>query len=224
MVEPTPAVIVVERHDQRLDRYALSLAYAGHFLADFDYLGRKFMTEDLRQRGTREMMRVHRGDDRAGGVFMKIGSADAADLGFHDDLPRPEAGRLLDLFHADIFLAVIANCFHVSLPSLPRRVALSDPQAPVPDSPRSSDSGAPAQCRIDERCDDDEHALERILVGLGKPQKRHGVQDLGQQHGAQHRADECSPSAAQARPAEDYGGFAGQRVGYSLSRDPDPDL
>ena len=115
MVEPAPAVIVVERHHQRLDRYALSLADAGYFLADFDHFGREFVAEDLRQRRTGEMMRMHRGDDWAGSVFMKVGAADAAHLRLDHDLLRSRTRRRGDLLDPDILLAVIANRFHVSL-------------------------------------------------------------------------------------------------------------
>ena len=58
MVETAAAVVVVERHHQRLDRDAVALADPGHVLADFDNLGREFVTEDLRQRRAGELMRV----------------------------------------------------------------------------------------------------------------------------------------------------------------------
>src|SRR5438128_433200 len=66
MVQPAPAVVVIERHYERLDRHPLPLPDPGHVLADFDYLGRKFVAEDLRQRRTGETVRVHWRDDRAG--------------------------------------------------------------------------------------------------------------------------------------------------------------
>src|SRR6185312_14148718 len=103
-----------------------------------------------------------------------------------------------------------------------RGVARLDHPAPVSNSPRASDSRTPAEQRIDERGNDDERALEDILVGLGKPEERHRVQDFGQQHGAHHGADEGAAPAAEARPAKNDCGYARERVVYSLPRVADP--
>src|SRR5262249_23675691 len=127
-----PAVVVIERHHQRLDRDAFALSQTGHLLAELDHFGREFVTEDLRQCGAGEVMRVHGGDDRAGGIFVKVSPADPAHLRFDDDLLRTWTRRRRDLLDADIFLAIIANRFHVSLPSLSRRAeSLPGPQTPA---------------------------------------------------------------------------------------------
>jgi hypothetical protein len=59
--------------------------------------------------------------------------------------------------------------------------------------PRTSDlSGglSSAHRRVDERGDDNQDALEEILVSLCKPQEGHGIENLGEQDGAKYRSDE----------------------------------
>src|SRR5205814_1553619 len=80
--------------------------------ADFDHFGREFVAEDLRQGRAGELMLVDRSDDRAGGVFMQVGAADAAHLRFDHDLLRSWTRRRLDLLDPNILLAVITNRFH----------------------------------------------------------------------------------------------------------------
>ena len=77
---------------------------------------------------------------------------------------------------------------------------------------------------LSERGNDNERALECVLVGLRKPQKDRGVQDLSQQHGAQNRPDECSASAAEACPTKNDSRDTRQRVIYSLPRITDANL
>src|ERR1700722_17020733 len=102
MIETASAVIIVERHPQRLDRYALSPADSGHVLADFDDFGRKFVAEDLRQSRSGELMFVDRRDDRAGRVFMEVGAANAARLWLDKDLFGSRTCRRRNVLDSDV--------------------------------------------------------------------------------------------------------------------------
>jgi len=112
VVEAAPAVIVVHRHDQRLDRNPVAALDVGYVLADFENFGGKFMTEDLWQRGGRENMRGGRRDDRTGDIFVQIGSADAGPQRLDQQLIGLKAVRLLDGFDADILAAIVADSSH----------------------------------------------------------------------------------------------------------------
>ena len=67
------------------------------------------------------MRRVHPPFRFAEVTLQRLPQLRAAHLRFDHDLLRSRAGRRRDLLDPDIFLAVVANRFHVSPLSLPRR-------------------------------------------------------------------------------------------------------
>ena len=112
MVQAAAAVIVIERHDERLDRNAVAGLDPGDVLARLDDLRRKLVAENLRQRSAGEDVRRNRRHDRARGKFVQIHPADAAGPWLDPHLLRTDGAGLRGLFDTDVFLPVVADCFH----------------------------------------------------------------------------------------------------------------
>src|ERR1700736_2996205 len=112
MIEASATVIVVHRHDERLNRNAVAAPEACDVLADLQDFGGEFVTKNLGEcRGSEDMGRRRR-DDRAGDVLVQVRSANARPQRFDQQLVWTEAFWLLDVFDADVLAAVVSNSFH----------------------------------------------------------------------------------------------------------------
>ena len=116
MVEAAAAVVVVERHDERLDRDSVAFADPFHIAADLDDLGGELMTENLRQHRAGEFVRCCRRHDRAAGEFVQVRAADAAGQRLDEHLRVAERVRRRNVFNAHILLGVEPHRFHGLLP------------------------------------------------------------------------------------------------------------
>ena len=78
MIEAATAVVIVERHHERLNGDAVAFAHAGHRTAGFHNFGGEFVAENLRQRRAGEFVRRLRRHDRAAREFMQVRAANPA--------------------------------------------------------------------------------------------------------------------------------------------------
>ena len=138
MVEAAAAVIVVERHDERLDRDSVAFADPSHIAADVDNLGGELMAQNLRQHRAGKFVPRRRRDDRTAGEFVQVRAADAAGSRLDQHLRVAKRAGRRDVFHAYVLLGVEPHRFHGFSSQLPRM------QAP---SHRASADLAPASCR-----------------------------------------------------------------------------
>ena len=130
MVEAAAAVIVVERHHERLDRDSVAFADPSHIAADLDDLGGELVTENLRQHRAGEFVLRGGRHDRAAGEFVQVRAADAAGQRLDEHLRVAERVRRWNVFNAHVLLGVEPHCFHDCLPSrVPRHAssAAADP-------------------------------------------------------------------------------------------------
>ena len=121
MVEAPAAVIVVERHDERLDRNSVAFSDPPHVAANVDNLRGKLMAKNLRQHRAGELVRSRGGDDRAACEFVQVRAADAASARFDEHLAVPERVRRPNVFDAYVLLGVEPHRFHCYLPLSVRR-------------------------------------------------------------------------------------------------------
>src|SRR5471030_1778268 len=86
MIKAATAVVIVERHHERLNGDAVALAQAGHRTAGLQNFGGEFVAENLRQNRSSKFVRRPWRYDRATGEFVEVGAADPARERPHQDL------------------------------------------------------------------------------------------------------------------------------------------
>ena len=131
MIEAATAVVIVERHDERLNGDAVALAHAGHRTAGLQNLGREFVTENLRQHRAGEFVRGLWRYDRAAGEFMEVRAANPAGERAHQDLTVAHDIRRRHIVDANIFLGVKPDGLHLSLQATLRFARCSGRATPI---------------------------------------------------------------------------------------------
>src|ERR1700733_1059093 len=78
MVEAASAVVVVERHDEWLDRDSIAFVYSFHVAAGLDHLGRELVPQNLRQHCACKFMWTGWRNDWSTSEFVQVRAADTA--------------------------------------------------------------------------------------------------------------------------------------------------
>ncbi len=78
MVEAASAVVIVKRHDERLNRNSVAFADPSHVAADVDNLGGELVSQNLRQHCAGEFVLSGWRYDRTASKFVQVRAADAA--------------------------------------------------------------------------------------------------------------------------------------------------
>src|ERR1700692_4423624 len=116
MVETASAVVIVQRHDERLNRDSVAFADPSHVAADVDNLGGELVSQNLRQHRAGEFVWRGRRHDRTASEFVQVGAADAACQRLDEHLGVAEQIWRWNVFDANILLGIKPDCFHVSFP------------------------------------------------------------------------------------------------------------